>query len=454
MSKVAALSEIADVGLGFKSLQNDFFYVSAEAIKTYGIEKQFLEPIYKISDFDADRFEQTVKPSLWVFCCNEAESAIKGTGALKYIRASAERSASEKKQSSGKALTIREVLEKQGGKYWYSPKAQRVPSRIWLRKGIDTVMAPFLSSTGIVVDQRCNYVKPKSGVSNAELAAVLSSTVFAFSLEINGSTSMGAGVLEAPTTKLRAYPIPNIANWTQKDRAKLAELGEALFESGAPHNWSAATEPCKDQQLLDTHVLRLMTAEVTLKQLYMDMSGAVASRLRMAESRTGSQKKQKTDSVAGLADEIAKRLRDLLEVKPFPIGFTNESAETEFLDLRDHNVSLIETHPMMGQTEIVIQSTNAGPLSMSFPDSVAEVVVRSLLLGNRHFQYPTKAADAAKANSSASVWLKNVENKLAKEVQDSAAGSGYEADVTGRVLSLLGISRLAFAKDLPRKMPL
>ena len=36
------LSDLADVSLGYKSLQNAFFYVDSEAIRRFGIERRFL----------------------------------------------------------------------------------------------------------------------------------------------------------------------------------------------------------------------------------------------------------------------------------------------------------------------------------------------------------------------------------------------------------------------------
>ncbi len=40
-----ALQTVATVSLGYKSLQNNFFYVNAATASTYGIEKKFLIPM-------------------------------------------------------------------------------------------------------------------------------------------------------------------------------------------------------------------------------------------------------------------------------------------------------------------------------------------------------------------------------------------------------------------------
>jgi hypothetical protein len=59
-----AFGEIAKVGLGFKSLQNQFFYLTKPRIQQYGIEKEYLKAILKLGDLSNSEYQQ--KPnSLW-----------------------------------------------------------------------------------------------------------------------------------------------------------------------------------------------------------------------------------------------------------------------------------------------------------------------------------------------------------------------------------------------------
>jgi hypothetical protein len=90
------LRNIANVSLGYKSLQNDFFYVNKATINTYGIEKKFLIPMLMLKDLDTSLFQQTPAPSLWLFACREKRGDLRGTGAWRYIEAMADRSAAEK----------------------------------------------------------------------------------------------------------------------------------------------------------------------------------------------------------------------------------------------------------------------------------------------------------------------------------------------------------------------
>jgi hypothetical protein len=195
------LGEIGKVSLGFKSLQNQFFYVSQKTIGEFHIEKEFLQPILQLKDLEKNQYKQGGKAVQRVFYCQAKEEDLRGTGARRYIRAMENLPAAQKKQT-GKHETIREALEAQGGGVWYAPKARLHKAHIWLRKAFNGTFSPFIFETAAAVDQRCNYVLPRIGVEWRVLGAVLTSSLFALAAESFGSASMGAGALEIPTTKV------------------------------------------------------------------------------------------------------------------------------------------------------------------------------------------------------------------------------------------------------------
>ncbi|MGI0133413.1 MAG: hypothetical protein ACREBW_00430, partial [Candidatus Micrarchaeaceae archaeon] len=317
------LSALATVSLGFKSLQNDFYYVNKPTIETYGIEKRFLTPILMLKSLDGHKYLQSPKPDLWLFNCRDKKEDLRGTGALKYIEAMADRSAAEKKQS-GKKQTIREALEAQSGGLWYAPKARPNKHHIWLRKAVDGVFAPYLFETASLVDQRCNSLSPSDGIEWKELAALLTSTLFAYSVEINGSASMGAGALEAPTTKLRAYPIFDIRTLSAKDRNSLVTLGIAVWNDSAPVDWSDESAlPGKALKKLDEWLLKKSKRNVSVDTLYNDLKAVCFSRVSIAKDKAKKVKKRKADSIGSVAESIAKAVAPKLEARNFPEDFAN-----------------------------------------------------------------------------------------------------------------------------------
>ena len=217
-------------------------------------------------------------------------SDLRGTGARSYIEAMSGRSATSKKQS-GKNQTIRQALEAQGGGSWYAPKARPHKHHVWLRKAIAGNFAPYLFETAALVDQRCNSLVPADDIDWKELAAILTSTLFAYSVEINGA-AMGAGALEAATTKLREYPVVNIRALSSKDRSKLLLLADTVWKNESPIDWSGnPAEPGSALQELDAWLLHTLNRNVSTDTVYNDLRTVVLSRISVAKDKIKKRKK-------------------------------------------------------------------------------------------------------------------------------------------------------------------
>ena len=317
------LAAIAKVSLGYKSLQNNFFYLNKATIDTYGIERKYLTPILMMRDLDTDAYRQAVKPALWMFNCKDSLADLRGTAAVRYIEAMAGRAAAEKKQT-GKTQTIRDALEAQGGGVWYAPKARPNRHHVWLRKAFAGVFSPFLFDKPALVDQRCNSVSPLPGIEWRELAAALTSSLFAYSLEINGAASMGAGALEAPTTKLRAYPVLDITEIKASARKTLVALAEAVWAKESPIDWSApGAHPGPNLRALDQWIIDVSARKVKLDVVYADINEVCRSRIAVANDKDKKTKKKHTDNIGNVAEfdrqgdhakdanqELPGRLRD------------------------------------------------------------------------------------------------------------------------------------------------
>jgi hypothetical protein len=91
--------------------------------------------------------------------------------------------------------------------------------------------------------------KPHRRFEWKEIAAALTSSLFAYSLEINGAASMGAAALEAPTTKLRDYPVLDVTKLKATQRKKLVSLAEIGFirSGGQADGTSSSIWPSRRQ---------------------------------------------------------------------------------------------------------------------------------------------------------------------------------------------------------------
>jgi hypothetical protein len=451
----APLRNIADVSLGYKSLQNDFFYVNKATISTYGIERRFLIPMLMLKDLDTARFKQSPAPSLWLFACREKRGDLRGTGAWRYIEAMADRSAAEKKQT-GRSMTIREALEAQGGGTWYAPKAKPASHNIWLRKAFNTVYSPFVFEKAALVDQRLNSLSPLKGIDWKELAAVLTSSAFAYSLEINGAASMGAGALEAPTTKLRDYPVLDVRRLAAKDRKKLISLAKAVWDKEEPIDWGADNwMPQKRLRALDEWIIKLTGRGIRIDHMYQDIRATCMARIAVADDKRRKTKKQQSDSIGNVADSIVHTVEPKLKTKNFPDDFVSGvKLDLPFVFDRG-SLKEIAIERLLDSYDVEVRAKGGDSVySGSHPRPVAEAIVRALLLGRSTFSVSTDRMAMDAAVNAFLKWLRESENEIEVAIRESAFGTGYEDDLRKEVYLRLGIHPLVGAAVLPAQISL
>jgi hypothetical protein len=440
---VCNLEDIARVSLGFKSLQNQFFYVSGDVIEKFHIEDRYLKPIFQLGDLDSDRYRQTANPVQWVFYCKDKEQDLRNTGALRYIRAMERHPAAEKKQT-GKHQSIKQALQDQTsrGGTWYMPKAKLHRVNIWLRKAFNCIYSPFIFDPGAAVDQRCNYVVPIEGIDWKALAAVLTSTLFGLSAESFGAASMGAGALELATNQIQGLRIVDLRDLQDAaSSTDLIAIAETVWTNSKPVDWSKTERPPQEIQDLDKWLLSRMETHVTLDRLYSDLVKTLNVRLAVAEDKDVQTKKGQQINIATVARSVAETVRPLLESRSFPDAFTEAGAVTQSLDFSRAGRLEVECHPMMGHAALVVRNGPDVLLDGQYARSVAQVIVKSLLLGRRNFSYPVEPSSAQAALKEFAKWFPRVLDKIATGCGMSAVGTSYEERVYDAVLEVLHLDR-------------
>ena len=298
----------------------------------------------------------------------------------------ADRSAADKKQT-GKNLTIREALEAQGGSVWDAPKARPVAHNVWLRKAFDGVFSPLLFTKPALVDQRCNSLAPVAGIDWQEVAAVLTCSLFAYSLEINGSASMGAGALEAPTTKLRDYPVLNVAKLKAAERAKLVALAQDVWSSEQPLDWSKPeATPGPKLRALDDWIMKRTGRNITVATLYRDIQEVCLSRIAVAADKGKKTKKKHSENIGGVAESIAKAIRPKIQLRNFPEDFVRGEILDMNFNIDRRKVRTINVSQLLGTYDIaIIDDAGTKIFEATLLSPVAESIARSVLWALRFF---------------------------------------------------------------------
>lgn len=443
------LDDLAEVHLGYKSLQNDFFYLSTDTIQRFGIEEEYLRDIFLLSDFDSGKFLQTPQWSIRLFLCRKGEGDLKGTGALKYIREMANRPATLKKQASGRQLTIQKVLEAQGGGRWYSPKAMPQTANIWLRKAFAGVFAPFLFKVPVTVDQRCNRVEPREGIKWEELAALMTTTLFPLALEADGACSMGGGALEWKTRSLRYARTIDLRCFTDQQRITLVKLAAAVWEKGAPTDFSKGVPSNKQILALDDYVLGLIRSPVTRQEYYLDLHSTAKMRIEKAKTRKLSSKVQEVANVKEVAVSIASAIRPSIEAHRFPEDFYPAGSGQQSIEIPSDRELILTADRFMTNGSIKVED-NDGKVFLETNQSapMVELIARAILLGRRRFSIPVDEPSISAAVTALLTWLENVNKEIDDGVNASALGTRFEDQLKDAILNYLSITTSAFAQEV------
>src|SRR6266496_1201908 len=383
------LGDYLDVSLGYKTLMNDFYYLDQDTINLYSIEERFLRPILRLSDLDPKAYRQPTSGKIKLFYCTAEPGDLRGTGADAYIEWAARQETRAKKQS-GEVMTWSEALEKQGGTYWWRPKAALKPTKIALRKGIGTVHAPFIFPKPVYVDQRLYTLKPIEAVDESIVTAYLCSSLFALALEVNADLGLGAGVLTFGTRHLIDLPCPDLGKEIDPKALKaLAEALEALFETKPPS--ALEINPGSAIRRLDKELMTVLGfSDLTVDDVWSEVARLTASRKLLASERRTFVLASADLDVQAVANNIFEKLKPWLSGRRFPEDF---EANDDLMRLTFPNVPLsAETMMMMGQCELsIVQADQSRNLLFRAPldAAVAQLILRSLQMGRRDFHVVT-----------------------------------------------------------------
>ena len=448
-----SLSEIANVSLGYKSLQNKFYYLNEKTINDYKIEPKFCTSILRLNDMDSSQYYQKPDVKQWLFECRSKMNDLRNTGALNYIETMGRKPAVTKKQS-GKPQTIREALEAQSGTAWYKPKARPKKQHIGLRKAINSVYSPYLFSEPAIVDQRINCITPAPDIDWKEVAAVLTTSLFSFSLEINGSASMGAGALEVTTTKIKTYPVVDIRQLSTDQRKMLIQLAELVWEKESPVDWSHPTaEPGSNLIGLDKWLLKLINSKIPVGRLYTDLREACSSRITIPSYKKIKKKKRQQDNIKTVAQAITKAVDEQVKSRNFPEDFIEDEELDIPLTFDRSSLSSITISPLISIYEFEVINSNGDLIfDGSFSRPVSEAIIRALLWGRSTFSVKDDQDLMDKAVTKFISFVLDIEMKIDEMVNESALGTGYEDILKNEVFNQLGIHPLAGAKELPREI--
>jgi hypothetical protein len=441
------LADFCDVKLGFKSLQNMFFYVDEATIDRFGIEDEFLVPIFMLGDLDENSYVQRVAPTRWVFTCEKHEPDLLGTGAWDYIDWSGRQTIRARKQAKG-VTTVRDALARQGGKEWWFPKAPHHPTQLAVRKGIGDRYAPFVFDQPVVLDQRLYLLFPVTGISVDVLTAFMVSSLFPLSLETNADLGLGAGVLTLSTAGLKHLPCPDLAaieaseSWP-KVKSQLLKVLESPTPTAAELPKASAV------RRLDGLLLQALGISASRAKEPSEAAAMLArARLDRSKQRKLVRAAASAADIERTSQPVVERLRAWWAARAFPQDYVPDGAATRAIHLPD-GVLKVELTYLMGQLTVEISDASGKQVFSDEMDaSSGELVLRCLQLGRRSFKVTCDERESYELLSILYGLCDEFTDAFRMEIEHTSLGSLYETALGRLVLEKLKIDLPGLHRDL------
>ena len=322
------LKEIAEIKRGFTTGINDFFYLTEEEIKKYGIEKEFWMhikngkwiPNYVIKNpKECDKLLIDPKNLKYrVLLIHKDKKELKGTNTLKYIEWG-ERQGYHKNPTCASR------------KKWYD-LGIREPTNILFLRATENRPAVYFSEEGLLHDQTFYSVYPHDKSSNKLVAAILNSSLinYFFREIISGAgRALGLGALWTAVYEVMNLPVLNpdkIPMLKKKeiekafDKLSSRQINSIFEEIGANSPEEVSLDKVKpDRRELDKIIMGEILGLTEKEQLevYKAVIQLVKERIERAKSVEKEKKKRKKISEEAYAEKIISEI-DVSKLKEFP----------------------------------------------------------------------------------------------------------------------------------------
>ena len=188
------LCAVSEVKRGITTGVDEFFYLNAEQMSEWKIEKKFLCQVIK-SPRECEGFVlEADKPKYMLFMCHESKERLKGTNALVYIKWGEKNDYHLRPTCSSRAR-------------WWDLGERRIPPII-SPSSISEMHRVFRNSK-LLANKRLYEIYPFEEAHTENIHLALNMTLTSLFLEVGSRTGLGEGLLDLTVYELADCPIIN-----------------------------------------------------------------------------------------------------------------------------------------------------------------------------------------------------------------------------------------------------
>lgn len=428
-SKFVPLREVAEIQFGIKTGINEFFYLSEDTIKHWGIETEFLSPIVKspreLTKIIIDK--QDTKNML--FTCNFDKAKLRKQrklGALKYIEAG-------ESKSTTQGEPWPKVPSVQGRKNWWTLDRGDPSDFIIIAFQGERIFFP-INKGGVYVSDVFFEGSVKSSIDKDILSAWLNTSINALIVQVFGRVTLGEGVLKFIGPEIDELLVIN--NPIEKPlHKKIVRAFEKL--SQRPVKSVFEEVKMKDRQELDSLMLKAMGFDPTkyLQPIYDGLTKLVRERIELAGMR---KKLKQAKPVRDITKMMELVMKDLLQegIKSFPADFMDvKPTPQDCSNVAVPDGSLRLGYYFLGQQEVVGDSYCYQASSIA----AAKYIIYAHKPSEYIVSLPNDEIIITKAMTDYENYLKELFQKLSQELLNRTFDHKQAEILSRRIFQELGL---------------
>jgi len=318
------LKNLAEIRRGYTTGINEFFYLTDDKIKHWGIEKEFIKPIVTSPKEIQEILIDPKKLEFKVFVCHKSKKELLKEGnrqAYKYIKWGEQQVTKQKGRHKKGGVPFPEAPSVKGRTLWYDI-GERIPGDFVINRFINERFFFPVNKVKVFLGDVVFEGQVTKRRQAEFYSAVMNSTVTFLFVELLGRAGLGEGLLTfyGPDMAILFLPDYNLVNPTlRKDittafHRLLTRQVKPIFEE----------VKMKDRQKLDKLVLEALGLDPKkfLKPIYDGLCELVEERLGLAKLR----KNYKNARTKKSLEDLKERVLD--EVIPYGLRVFPE----EFID--------------------------------------------------------------------------------------------------------------------------
>ncbi|MEM2871961.1 MAG: N-6 DNA methylase [Candidatus Caldarchaeum sp.] len=227
--KIKPLAYVAEVFRGPVTGYNDYFIISKEKAKEWGIEPQFLKLCVSSPKKIKGLVIRKDDVQEYFFMVNRPKHDLTGTNALKYIEHGEQLEVDVVRGSQGGRRKLPELETISARELWYAIPQPR-EADIFLQYLIHERPRAFWNMAKAHAPNTIHYIIPKHEDYTLSILGYLNSSVNALMLELYGR-SYGGGVLKIEVYELRNLPVIDPSFLSEDERDRIANAFKMLAKA-------------------------------------------------------------------------------------------------------------------------------------------------------------------------------------------------------------------------------